>query len=324
LIHYRPFRNTDPPALAEIWRSQPPLARLAQPMSAALWEQCVLSKVYFDPEGLIVATDGARPVGFVHAGFGPNEERDCLDCRRGVVGRLFVAPHAERGVIMGELLAAAENYLTRRGACEALAGSVDHRGPFYLGLYGSSRLVGLLESDHAQIDYFLASGYEQIGERIVLQRSLMGFRPPVDRDQVRHRKSFDVVLHDDPIASNWWDACATSHLERISVELVPKGGGRPAASATAAHLPTLGMARGVRAAGFEEISAPNPAWLDGSAVLLVAEAMKGLQTRGVSVVEAVVEDLASPLGRVLATLGFAPAERGVVLRKSLGPVDPQA
>jgi hypothetical protein len=55
LTEYRAFRNTDPPQLAEIWRSQPPSRGLMQPMSVAILEHYVFSKPTFDSAGLIVA-----------------------------------------------------------------------------------------------------------------------------------------------------------------------------------------------------------------------------------------------------------------------------
>jgi hypothetical protein len=317
LIRYRPFRNSDPPALAEVWRSQPPLHRLAQPMSADLLEQYIFAKTYFDPEGLIVATEGARPVGFVHAGFGPCDQKEHLDRAHGVICRLLVGPHAERGAILSELLSAAEDYLSRSGAEQAVVGNSGPFGPFYLGLYGSSRLVGVLKSDTAQLDFFLASGYQPFGNRVVMQRTLAGFRPPVDRDQVRHRKLHEVVTHDDPLADNWWEACATSHLERSSFELIPKCGGPVVASVMTAQLHPLGKSWGVHAAGFEDVAAVSEAWQNGAATFLLAETMKTMQSQGAMLMEAVIDDSASPLGRVLSTLGFREVDRGVLLRKDL-------
>jgi len=317
LIHYRPFRNSDPPALAEIWRSQPPLPRLAQPMSAALWEQYILAKPYFDSQGLIVAADGARPIGFVHAGFGPTENGDQLDQSRGVICRLLVGPHEDRPVIMEELLSAAEHYLSRLGAKDTVAGNVDPLGPFYLGLYGSSRMAGVLQSDPDQLHFYEQHDYRPIGERIVFQRSLSGYRCPVDRDQMKHRRLYDVAAYEDPLGQTWWEACSTSHLERNSFQLSPKCGGTVVASAVTSHMQPLGCSWGVQAAGFENVQALSEAWQNGTAVLLLAEAMKALQCQGVMLMEAVVDDLASPLAHVLTTLGFKEVDRGVILRKEL-------
>ncbi|MCE9556060.1 MAG: GNAT family N-acetyltransferase, partial [Planctomycetes bacterium] len=55
MITYRPFRNSDPPHLARIWRRQPPLRGRAPAMSAARFDELVLAKPYFDPQGLIIA-----------------------------------------------------------------------------------------------------------------------------------------------------------------------------------------------------------------------------------------------------------------------------
>lgn len=286
-------------------------------MSAALWEQCILSKTYFDPEGLIVAADGARPIGFVHAGFGPTAEGDRLDRSHGVISRLLIGPHDDRGVVMTELLSAAEHYLSQHGSSDASVGNVDPLGPFYLGLYGSSLQVGVLRSDQAQLRFYQEHDYTPAGELIVLQRSLASYRCPVDRDQVRYRKQFEISANADPLGQTWWEACATSHLERNSFQLTAKCGGLPVAAAVTANLQPLGQSWGVQTAGFESVTALSEAWQNGTAMLLVAEAMKALHCQGVMLMEAVIDDPRSPLGKILATLGFKEVDRGVVLRKQL-------
>lgn len=286
-------------------------------MSAALWEQCILSKTYFDAAGLIVATDGARPIGFAHAGFGPTELGNELDRRHGVIARLLVGPHEDRPVIMTELLSAAEHYLSHSGAAEASVGNVDPLGPFYLGLYGSSRQVGVLKSDQAQLRFYQEHDYVPSGERVILQRALSSYRCPVDRDQVRHRKLYEISANADPLGQTWWESCATSHLERNSFQLTPKCGGVPVAAAVTANLQPLGQSWGVQTAGFESVTALAEAWQDGTALLLLAEAMKALNCQGVMLMEAVIDDPQSPLAKVLATLGFKEVDRGVILRKQL-------
>jgi hypothetical protein len=289
-------------------------------MSAALWEQCVLAKTYFDADGLIVATDGARPIGFVHAGFGPTENGDELDYAHGVICRLLVGPHEDRPVVMTELLSAGEHYLVQSGAKDASVGNVDPLGPFYLGLYGSSLQVGVLQSDPAQLHFYREHDYEPSGERIVMQKSLSSYRCPVDRDQVKYRKQYDICANSDPLGQTWWESCATSHLERNSFQLTPKCGGVPVAAAVTANLDPLGQSWGVQAAGFESVTALSEAWRDGTALLLVAEAMKTLHCQGVMLMEAVIDDPDSPLAQVLKTLGFKEVDRGVILRKTLPPM----
>jgi hypothetical protein len=322
LIVYRPFRNTDPHALAEIWRSQPRLQRLAQPMSAGQLEQHVFSKTYFDPAGLIVAAEGARPVGFVHAGFGPTADGSCLDTTRGVIARLFAIPSQNRGAILVELLAAAEDYLRRQGAQQAFIGNAsgtaaDGFGPYYLGFYGSACLPGVLRSDADTIAFFEEAGYAASTEQVLLQRSLVGFRPPVDRDQVRLRKTWETKTRYDPATARWWEAVTTSCLERMQCEVVAKTGGEPIASATTWHMQPLCSSWGLRAAGFETILATENAWLDGTAMLLIADTMKALLCDGVTLCEAVVEHLETPAARLFCCLGFTEVDRGISLSKAL-------
>ena len=82
-----------------------------QPMSVALLEMFVLSKPYFDRQGLILAVDDGQPVGFAHAGFGPGPTGDSLSTDIGVICMLATQPHPDEeaveaaGATLRELLA---------------------------------------------------------------------------------------------------------------------------------------------------------------------------------------------------------------------------
>jgi len=147
LIRYRPFENWDPPGLAEIWRTQRPIRGRIQAVTPQTIEEHVLAKPWFDRHGLIVAEEGERLVGFVHAGFGADCAHCAIDCSEGTTCLLLVAPHENRPMIAAELLAASENYLRRRGAKQLYAGSQFPLNPFYLGMYGSSDVAGVLASN---------------------------------------------------------------------------------------------------------------------------------------------------------------------------------
>ena len=147
MIRYRAFRNNDPPALVDIWRSQSAARHLVQPMTLELLSQLVLAKPYFDREGLIVALEDDKPVGFVHAGFGPSDDRREPSYEVGVVCMLMVHPHDEEVAIRDDLLSRAEQYLADRGARTILGGAGGSYRPFYLGLYGGSDMPGVLDED---------------------------------------------------------------------------------------------------------------------------------------------------------------------------------
>ena len=104
MLQYHSFCNTDPPVLASIWRSRRGQPGWLQPVSADVFEQLVLGKPYFDCEGLIVARQDGRPVGFAHAGFGPNETEDRISTEMGVTCMLIVRPDCAEAEVAAGLL----------------------------------------------------------------------------------------------------------------------------------------------------------------------------------------------------------------------------
>ncbi|HEV3021517.1 MAG TPA: GNAT family N-acetyltransferase, partial [Pirellulales bacterium] len=252
-IEYRSFRNSDPPALAEIWRSQPPERGLMQPMSADLFEQMLLAKPYFDNQGLIVALDERRPVGFVHAAFGPSDDGRRLSTLLGVTCLVMVRLDYQRRGIGAELLARSEAYLCGRGAQVIYAGGIQPLNGFYLGLYGGSELPGVLDSAPRAQYLFKSQGYREIDRVCVLRRELAGFRSPVDRQQIQIRRQMVVKASDDPPARTWWEASTWGAMERTRFELSTRDGDGPLATATFWSIEPLAHSWGVRAAGLIEL-----------------------------------------------------------------------
>jgi len=158
MLTYRPFRNTDPPVLTEIWRSRAGQRGLAQPVSPDLLEQLVFAKLYFDYDGLIVARDDGQPVGFAHAGFGPDEKQDRVCTQLGVTCLVLVRPDCAESEVAAGLLQQCEAYLWRRGAKVLYGGGIQPLNPFYLGLYGGSELPGVLDSDLVARRRYAAEG----------------------------------------------------------------------------------------------------------------------------------------------------------------------
>src|SRR5438094_3860138 len=118
VTQFRSFRNTDPPGLVEVWNDALTGRGAVRLRNSSPLERCTLSKLHFDPEGLILAIDeGAdRCVGFVHAGFGTNAAGEALDHQSGVTCVLAVhTTHRRRGIASASLRLS-EEYLRGRGA----------------------------------------------------------------------------------------------------------------------------------------------------------------------------------------------------------------
>jgi GNAT superfamily N-acetyltransferase len=316
LIRYRPFRNTDPPHIAEIWRSQPPLRALMQPMSVAVLDRFVLSKPYFDRHGLIVAVDDERPVGFAHAGFGPNDDESDLSTQRGVTCMLMVVPqHPQRDEIARELLRQSENYLEQRGAHTLYGGCIEPLDPFYLGLYGGSELPGVVASHKQLVDLYPAAGYREEQRTVIMHRQTAGFRPIVDRQQMLVRKKFRVDTMPDPPAATWWEACTIGQTERIRFELVPKEGGNPAAVATFWDIEPLASSWGVRAMGLMRMATSSLHRRQGLSTFLLGEAVRQLQSQGISQIELQCMRANHAAVKLYAKHGFSEVDEGIVFVK---------
>jgi ribosomal protein S18 acetylase RimI-like enzyme len=204
VIQYRRFRNTDPPGLVEIWNDALTGRGAVRLRNSSPLESFTLSKLFFDAEGLIVAEDGGRAVGFVHAGFGANAAGTALDYQSGTTCVLAVrASHRGHG-IGAELLRRSEAYLRAHGAVQLYAGSMAPLNPFYLGLYGGSELPGFLATDVNAEPFFTHRGYQVCRTTRVLQRRLGLPVKVFDARFVSYSQRFELCVDAASRLGTWW------------------------------------------------------------------------------------------------------------------------
>ncbi len=317
-MRIRPFRNSDPPALVQLWRRLPPLPSRAQNISVAILEEHVFAKPYFDRLGLLVAesTDG-QIAGFAHAAFGVDPDQCRIDASVGVVA-LFVPPDEGRhDALAGDLLAEAENYLRIRGARKVLAGGVSPHHPFYLGLCGGALLPGIVASDRWLVERFLDAGYHRTGERSILRRSLRGFRPPVNRELMRIRRSHRVAGRETPVAERWCEACTLGILHRRRFELISRIGADSLALLDVWDMEPLASSWGLNAMGVCHWSRCEGPEAGLCQLFLLGETMRLLSAEGVSILELQVDSDDAAKKEVCRSLGFDTVDRGLVLSKPL-------
>ena len=316
MIRYRPFENRDPPGLAEIWRTQRPIHGRIQAVTPQLIEEYVLAKPWFDRHGLIVAVDGARPVGFIHAGFGADCAHCEVDCSQGTTCLLLVAPHENRPMIAQELMSASEDYLRRRGAKQIYAGSQFPLNPFYLGMYGSSDVAGVLASNAGWVDLLNARGYQPKVRRVLANRRLGDFRPPIDRKQMQVRRKFKVTEPNAAIPDNWWDACVWALHEWTRFSLVLPGGGEPIISATFWDVQPLGMSWGVQTVGLAKLDDTPEARQEGLSTFLLSESLRQYQAAGYARFEAQALTTDVSLRAIFVELGLNEYDEGALWLKT--------
>ncbi|MBP86500.1 MAG: hypothetical protein CMJ64_07280 [Planctomycetaceae bacterium] len=319
MILYRPFLNSDPPAIAEIWRSQHPSPGLMQTMTAATLDECVFSKPYFDRAGLILAIEDDKPIGFVHAGFGPTDDGSELDETLGVTSLLLGSPHPQAPRIAVDLLAASEDYLRSRGAAVLHGGGTAQLGPFYFGLYGGSGLPGVLATDQGMLDVFEQAGYERELYCEVQRRDLAGFRPPMDRHLMQVRREFQLGQADDPLPTDWWDGCAFGHTDRLRFLLTSKSGDgadeAAAAKASFWDIEPLASSWGVHAMGLVDFQIEQEIGTPAVATFFLGEILRQLASYGTTLVEIQVASRQTLLSEACQQLGFELHDRGFCFHK---------
>ena len=316
MYHFRPFRNSDPPLLAEVWNAQPRQRGLAHPIATHQLEDGILSKSYFDRHGLIVAEKEGKLIGFAHAGFGPTDDGSQIDRDFGVTCMVMVRPEEQSSSLGPDLLNQSETYLRSQGAKVLYGGGIRPLNPFYMGHYGGSELPGILASDKWRQDLFRNAGYAEADRVILFQADLSQFRPPMNRQQLLLKRSTHITHQFDPASSPWWTACTLGILEPVRFDLEDK------VKNTGSHahacfwtMEPLASTWGVRAAGLIELEVAPSQRRRGLATCLLAESFRQIQLQGFSLVEAQAMQSNAPAIALYNKLGFTEIDQGSVLRK---------
>ncbi len=319
MLLFRTFRNTDPPAVAAIWRSWAGKHGLLQPVSIDLLEQFLFGKLYFDYRGMFLAFDDGHPVGLAQAAFGPNPERSGTSTKVGLLPLVLVRPEYEPTGLAGELVGRCEQYLCERGAEVIYGGARRPIDPFFLGLSGGRELPGVLESDAAMMDLYAARGYQVVQRASVFRLTLASSRMGIDRRQLQFRRRMLVQVIVDPPPRDWWEACTLGDFNLTRFELVPRGGGPPLAFALVRAIEWQSEFADGPAVGLLELGVDAGSRRQGLASFLLTEAFRTLGAQGTAGVETQVLQSNEPFVALCRRLGFEEAGRVVVFRKEVKP-----
>lgn len=315
MIEYRTFRNTDPPHLVTVWNEALPNRGAFMLRSAAPLDRWIFSKPYFDPAGLIIAADDGVPVGFCHAGFGPNADQSALDRSIGVISMIAVRLAQRRNKLGSELLLRAEDYLRQHGAKDLYAGGLKPLSPFYFGLYGGSNSPGFLESDPAMRPFFEARGYQAFQRSIIFHRKLDQPLNLVDTRFSSLRRRFEVQVMPRSLVGTWWQECMIGQLEQFEFRIDEKAGGQPAARALYWEMEGYGWRWNTPAAGVMDIQVRNDLRRQGVGKYIVAQLLRYLQEQYFGVVEVQVNEESPDALKMFRSLGFAQVDVGIMYRK---------
>ncbi len=314
MFHFRTFRNTDPPALAEVWNETFTGRGAVQLRHSSPLERFALCKPYFDPAGLFLAENDGKCVGFAHSSFGPNPEESGLSHVAGITCAVGVRPSYRRRGIGSELLKRCESYLRAGGAEIVYAGGMRPLNPMYFGLYGGSDSPGFLESDADAAPFFSARGYQSEATALVFQRPLERPLSVVDSRFVRLRTHLEVQAMPRSGADSWWGECTLGPVEPIEFRLINVSTNTTVASAAAWEMEGFSWRWGLPAVGIMNLVVEESRRRQGLAKFLLTSIVRYLQDQYFGIVEAHCMSANEPAIGLLAGLGFELVDRGQVYR----------
>lgn len=278
-----------------------------------MFERAVLSKPWFEPDGLIVATSSGEVCGFVHCGFGPNADRSDLDRKNGIICILMTMPVSGQQEICNSLIGRAEAWLRSKGSTSVATGTVFPHSPYYLGLYGGSNVPGILTAHHATIEIFEKLGYEHTKRILVMQRHLHNFIAVIDRRQALVRRNYRIEPDQDPLSANWWEACTLGNTNRMVFHLIDRKTSGICGNISYWEIEPLARNWGVRAMGLFDMDVQPEARHSGLGTFLVGESLRHMQQQGMNLVEAQVADDNIAAVSLFEKMGFDTIDTGVVL-----------
>jgi ribosomal protein S18 acetylase RimI-like enzyme len=315
VIHYRSFRNTDPPILVDIWNEVFTGRGAVRLRHSTPLEHYVFAKPYFDPAGLILALDEREGIGFVHAGFGDNQDHTGISPLHGVTCMLGVRPSYRRRGIGSELLRRSEEYLRGKGATAFHAGPAPPYDPFYLGLYGGSEPAGFLASDPAAEPFFTRREYRVCQTNLVFQRRLDRPVKVVDSRFAGHRSRFELRIVPRKRAETWWQEATRGLVEPFEFRLEEKLSGHVVAQASVWEMEGFSWRWNQPSVGLTDLLV-QPNWRrQGVGKFLLAQILRYLQEQYFGIVE-----MHTPQGNDIAVklfraVGFEQVDTGHAFRR---------
>jgi ribosomal protein S18 acetylase RimI-like enzyme len=317
MIAYRAARNTDPPALVQLW-NECLAGRGAYPLrTPQTLERWVFSKPYYKNADLILATDGTtdegggKLVGLALSGFTPGDDGATLDRSRGVICIVVVHPAFRRRGIGRELLRRAEANLRERGAETVAVGATWPDAPYLFGLYGGSSAPGLLESDADYAPFLAEMGYAPAEPVLVFQRPLEEQLSVADGRFGMLRRRYELQTLRAAGIANWWQECQWGVTEPVELQLTDKLTSMPAARAVVWELEGFSWRWGRPTAGLMEVQVRPDLRRLGIGKLLAWHALRLLQDQYFAAVECQVPADDEAAAGLCRSLGMEQIDRGL-------------
>ena len=255
--------------------------------------------------------------GFVHAGFGPDSTGMHLDFSNGILCQLRSLEIPQAAEIRTQLIKHACDYLASKGAERCYSASRFPYVPFYLGLYGGSRIPGVPQEDEALLETLQQDGFRQNDRILIFQRSLTGYRSTVDRQVMNVRRRFQVQSVVDPTPATWWENCMLGMAETYAFRLLDRTLQQAVGSVTFWEIQPLSTEWGVRSMGMCNLEVDHTLHQQGLGTFLVGQALTQLAQQSVGLCEVQVRESNYQSIKLFEKLGFEQVSHGLEMVKDI-------
>lgn len=318
MIRYRSYRNSDSPALVKLWNQVVPEGHAARPLRVHELDDHAFGSIYFDRDGLIVAERDHRIVGYVHAGFGPDQPIEStppfeLDRSLGTIALLMAEPGLDNSEIPRGLILEAERYLRSRGANVLYAGGQFPINPFYWGLYAGSEGSGVVSSHPGFPQALAVLGYEPVSVTVFLEFKLAEAEPR-DPRAVLIRRQTQLDLQEDALPADWWENQALSELHLARFRLLARSDGAELARATTWDMSWFGRGDGQTRIGMIGVEVSPQHRRRGYGRYLVSEVIRWAREHAVALVEVQTSSTNRPALSLYQSVGFQAIEQSTLYR----------
>jgi hypothetical protein len=320
----RSFHNADLPTLVEIWNEHWSAIGMQANVTAAMFEQAVLSRRFFRADQLLVAQESEDPAsrvqGWCHfvlpmeAENGKVEQGEAEGRGDAAIVCGLCARPSQRAAL-DELLEAAEQRIATETIRQIRVGLVRDSKLGYAGLNPMGHGVGVSNFDGPTVEALTQRGYQSYSTTLRMQVSVTGFRPPVSREAMQLRRSARVRV--EPFSHNSARRAASmSHLDVETHRLEDPAGNDLAkvnlwfSDAEAEVMdPTMVIL---------DLHQPHESGeLSGAESYLIGAVIQSLSQRRISRVETAIDQKKSGLLEELGKLSFKPSDEGMAWDKTL-------
>lgn len=217
----RSFLNTDTPQLSKLWLDHHSAFHSNSTCSVSVWDQCVLSKPFFDRNYLALAVaDDNKALGFIHFGFASNLTGSRASDANTILHNICISQSKDEDNIAAGLLLHAQDTLKLQGATHITALGTTERSAFYLGIGDGDNLMGVVARDARTQRWLTHAGFLPTRPMECWELDLSSFRPPMDRLQIGIRRTCTVGRLLDEDSNQWWLSSVLGHCEQVRFNLV--------------------------------------------------------------------------------------------------------